>query len=497
MSDDDHEHITNGESTDMTLNPISFSTTSGGIQTELSVEAVANTDPDELITKYQLEECSHWINENGFKRIALQFPDELLVDAAQITSWLEENVSGLIFVLGDTSYGSCCVDEVAAQHYNADSILHFGYACLNSTKRLPVFFIFDQQALDVADCCEKFCNFFPDPENKVIVFYDVRYSHAVDEIRTSLETYTNVVITDLDIPQNKKEPNCNSNGQHFSKCQRLFTIPESESIEDYSIFYIGEPGHFLLNLIFSFSKCPSFTYNPKLQLAKQETLQNRQLMRRYYLVEKIKDANVIGVLVGTLGVSDYLSCVHHLENLIKKAGKKSYTFVVGKLNIAKLSNFLEIDIFVHVACSENTLIDSKEFYQPIVTPFEVEIALNPNREWTGDYYTDFRLLLPGAACYVPQPEEAFDNTDVSLITGKMRSLGEDPDQPEPSTVILSRPDAMSVTTINVKTADEFLNQRSWKGLETKLGETPVTKAVEGDTGIAWTYTNELPQTENS
>ena len=188
--------------------------------------------------------------------------------------------------------------------------------------------------------------------------------------------------------------------KHFSKCRRYFTIPESGSIENYSIYFIGEPGHFLLNLIFNFSKCPTFTYNPKLQIAKQETLQNRQIMRRYYLVEKIKDANVIGILVGTLGVSDYLTCVHHLENLIQKAGKKSYMFVVGKLNIAKLSNFLEIDIFVLVACSENTLIDSKEFYQPVVTPFEVEMALNPDREWTGDYYTDFRLLLPGKKLFI-------------------------------------------------------------------------------------------------
>jgi diphthamide biosynthesis protein 2 len=29
---------------------------------------------------------------------------------------------------------------------------------------------------------------------------------------------------------------------------------------------------------------------------------NKQLMRRYYLVEKAKDAMTIGILVGTLGV---------------------------------------------------------------------------------------------------------------------------------------------------------------------------------------------------
>ena len=37
----------------------------------------------------------------------------------------------LLFVLGDTSYGACCVDEVAAQHLSADVIVHYGRTCLS------------------------------------------------------------------------------------------------------------------------------------------------------------------------------------------------------------------------------------------------------------------------------------------------------------------------------------------------------------------------------
>ena len=51
-----------------------------------------------------------------------------------------------------------------------------------------------------------------------------------------------------------------------------------------------------------------------------------------------------------------------------------YTIAVGKLNVPKMANFLEIDVFVLVACPENSLLDSQEFYKPVVTPFEMEIA---------------------------------------------------------------------------------------------------------------------------
>jgi len=47
---------------------------------------------------------------------------------------------------------------------------------------------------------------------------------------------------------------------------------------------------------------------------------------------------------------------------------------VGKLNVPKMANFLEIDLFVLVACPENSLVDSQDFYKPVVTPFEMEIA---------------------------------------------------------------------------------------------------------------------------
>ena len=36
-----------------------------------------------------------------------------------------------------------------------------------------------------------------------------------------------------------------------------------------------------------------------------------------------------------------------------------YTIAVGKLNAAKMANFMEIDIYVLVACPENSLVESQ------------------------------------------------------------------------------------------------------------------------------------------
>ena len=104
---------------------------------------------------------------------------------------------------------------------------------------------------------------------------------------------------------------------------------------------------------------------------------NRLLMRRYALIQKARDASVVGLVVGSLGVHNYLPLLKHLRRILTSriSQRKVYTMSVGKLNPAKLANFQEVDVFVLVACPENSLIDSREFVRPVVTPWEMLLAV--------------------------------------------------------------------------------------------------------------------------
>jgi len=72
------------------------------------------------------------------KKVSLQFPDELLFLSSTIVKVLKEKINEKIpendihlYVLADTSYGSCCVDEVAAEHVDSKLIIHYGHSCLS------------------------------------------------------------------------------------------------------------------------------------------------------------------------------------------------------------------------------------------------------------------------------------------------------------------------------------------------------------------------------
>jgi len=151
------------------------------IERKLEVSSDSKSNKRDRFEFYEISRCVDVINRRDFQKIALQFPDMLLVDSAAVASMLERDTGKKVFVLADTSYGSCCVDEVAAEHVEADLIIHYGRACLSQTRRLPVLYVFGKWPVDVQSCMEQFQQMFPDPEvswrlpSNVCVFIPMSY----------------------------------------------------------------------------------------------------------------------------------------------------------------------------------------------------------------------------------------------------------------------------------------------------------------------------------
>jgi diphthamide biosynthesis enzyme Dph1/Dph2-like protein len=46
-----------------------------------------------------------------------------------------------VYLLADTTFDSTAVDEVAAEHVDADCIIHYGHATLAPVRRIPTYFV--------------------------------------------------------------------------------------------------------------------------------------------------------------------------------------------------------------------------------------------------------------------------------------------------------------------------------------------------------------------
>lgn len=91
---------------------------------------------DEIEAVYKVERCRAWIQHKSLTKVALQFPDHLLPDSAIVTARLQARVGAgvRLYILGDTTDGQCCVDEIAAEHVSAeaDAWIQFGPTCLTA-----------------------------------------------------------------------------------------------------------------------------------------------------------------------------------------------------------------------------------------------------------------------------------------------------------------------------------------------------------------------------
>ena len=77
-----------------------------------------------------------------------------------------------------------------------------------------------------------------------------------------------------------------------------------------------------------------------------------------------------------------------------------------------------------------------------------------HREWTGSYTTDFRSLLPGGDNYQSIPDTLEQMTDVSLISGGMRSMGVSDCQPDTGQQVAVRETNTALATVGARTAGE-------------------------------------------
>lgn len=586
-------------------------------------------------------------------RIALQFPDELLSDSAEVCWLLEDEIRclyttefdrisesimdedpsvtidltspswpPLVFVLGDTTYASCCPDEIGALHLSADLIVHYGHhACLSPSESLPVIYSFGFQdwSLDgMKDCCQQIQEQEASTTEiaRYLVLFEVRYSHLMElfmEVMKETLSIEHVVLGHVpsleetmlnagsegvasrivqrssccggkddcnDKQESQVEQNvCCNSSKIGSECTESTLLqeearqPQSENnagcsigglkvkldssdLSKYTLLYIGDNSgnsksrQFLNTLL----KCTSpqsstqhcWSYDPSTRDFHPDPTSilgvSRFLNRRFYLTQRAQIATRMGILVGTLSQRRFQNVVSTLRHKIQESGRACYTFVVGKINVAKLANFAEVECFVLVSCGETSVMqDEREFHVPVITPMELDIALGET-DWngSGSCSTDFNdflgsqeeefvedtpdeiesqlrnNLLIGEKLDDDGEQESNDDENgcsddssseddepyFSMISGtyvtrpkskkiiekerQRRLLEEEKEKDANDTNWTNEPGKGQLTQYNSEAA-EFWKKREYKGLEANVGKDEAKAATLGQTGIASDY----------
>ncbi|KAF8533547.1 putative diphthamide synthesis protein-domain-containing protein, partial [Trichophaea hybrida] len=253
---------------------------------------------------YEVDRTVTEVLQGGYKRIALQFPDESLGDSGRVYKMIYRGINAggeaavsteqdtadeslcckekgaaavmdggtsiccdrnqqavekktpccfnitlpsptterKVFILADTSYSACCVDEIAAEHVRADVLVHYGRSCLSPTTRLPVIYVFTSNPLSTSATIVGFRATYPDLDTKVLLMADITYSSHTLPVYTALQGlgYTNIFPTEIIHDPASPLPNR--------------TLPPEvgeEQLRDFALFHLSEPPPSLLLILAS------------------------------------------------------------------------------------------------------------------------------------------------------------------------------------------------------------------------------------------------------
>uniref|UniRef100_A0A0R3RZD4 2-(3-amino-3-carboxypropyl)histidine synthase subunit 2 n=1 Tax=Elaeophora elaphi TaxID=1147741 RepID=A0A0R3RZD4_9BILA len=444
---------------------------------------VMDMDNTKLRKFFDVDSTLLWINSNGYRRVALQFPDYILFISAEIATLLENGCNGnaKIYVLADTTYRSCCVDLIAAEQCSADCIVHYGDSCMSeTTNRIPTRFVFGDVNIDW-EKLEKAVHEYKDKfEPNCCLLFDVIYASNSGTLFDFLSKFSGMEsLFNCKLIDGSNNPELNQPSSSSMDCCLGRVSPKSK--QNMTLLFIGETNSPLLPLwLMTNLNCINvFTFSPiTLKYSFERTPAMRLLRKRLFLMEKLRDAQTVGLVLNTLDLVGYTEALERIRKLCKVAGKKSYTLAIGKINVPKLSNFAnDIEAFVVLSCPYGIILDVSDFYRPVLSLFEAEAALNPRCKWSaGDGWTaEFRNFLHDEI-----GSEAEIESDMSLITGKVRVMSAEDDVND---------DTNSCNILSTYTAGDYFSQRTWKGLDDRYVNESVT-VQKGRSGIASKYNSE-------
>lgn len=496
--------------------------------------SLAQTD-GQLRDIYEVERTAKECHDGRHKRIALQFPDHMLGDAPRLVGLLQQELDRIreetqppqekekIWILADTSYSACCVDEIAAEHVEADVVIHYGRSCLSPTSRLPVIYVFTKHELSMDDAVASFEGEFSDKEARVVLMADVAYQDHVPELYRRIREKGYDALLSTRIQHNPLGSIPNRTIIDAGEQDVELDGTDGKDLKDYSVFHVSSPPTALLLALSSrVASLHIFPTSDSAAYYSPARTTRALLGRRYAKLLNLTSAGVIGILVNTLSVASYLSSIDAIRKQIAAAGKKSYTVVVGKLNPAKLANFAEIEGWVVVGCWESSLVEEDaNFYRPVLTPFELEVALMSDEEriwglsWWGGIESvkaveDKPAKDDGAEAATGDSGVEVDEDDAEapifdLRTGKlvstsrpMRNFAQAVEETDSTSsqvpnkqfeALTLRPKAELATVNGVFSpgAEYLRSQRTWQGLGTDFDDEKAATIEEGRGGVARGY----------
>ncbi|KAF1601271.1 UNVERIFIED_CONTAM: 2-(3-amino-3-carboxypropyl)histidine synthase subunit 1, partial [Eudyptes robustus] len=305
------------------------------------------------------------IKTTGSKYVALQLPEGLLLYACIISDILTKHTGCEVFIMGDVTYGACCVDDYTARALGCTLLVHYGHSCLvpiQDTQGIHLLYIFVNININLSHAIDSVVANV-EKEKKMALVSTVQFVTSLNALKKQLESMNFSVYV----------PQCSplSPGEILG-C----TSPKLSEDTDY-ILYVGDGRFHLESIMIQNPRIKALQYNPYSRiLSAEEYGFDMMLERRKEAVRIARLSKVFGIIQGTLGRQGNAKIFNDMENKLKEKDLKFVRILMSEIFSPKLKLFNQVECWAQVACPRLSIDWGMSFERPLLTPFELSWALN-------------------------------------------------------------------------------------------------------------------------
>ncbi|KAL8916655.1 MAG: hypothetical protein Q9172_006212 [Xanthocarpia lactea] len=332
---------------------------------------------------FEIHKTIHRIRTSDSKKIALQFPEGLLLFATTISDIITGFCPGTeTLIMGDVTYGACCIDDYTARALGCDLLVHYAHSCLIplDVTKIKTLYVFVDISIDTSHLIATLERNIE--SNKTVAMVGtIQFNATLHNVRPALENAGFKVIIPQIAPLSKGE---------ILGC----TSPRLPDNAADLILYLGDGRFHLESAMIHNPSLPAYRYDPYSRKLTRESYDHEDMhdLRRQ-AIQQAKKATRWGLILGSLGRQGNPHTMTMIEDRLNERGILFISLLLSEIFPGKLATMNDVDCWVQIACPRLSIDWGYAFPKPLLTPYEALVALGVREEWgsgnQGVYPMDF------------------------------------------------------------------------------------------------------------
>lgn len=326
---------------------------------------------------FEIPKTIHRIRTSGAKKVALQMPEGLLLFATTISDILMQFCPGIeTLIMGDVTYGACCIDDYTARALGCDLLVHYAHSCLIpvDVTKIKTLYVFVDISIDVTHLLASLERNFPTGKT-IAVVGTIQFNATIHGVKNALERAGFRILVPQIAPLSKGEIlGCTSP-----------RLKDDDAVD--LILYLGDGRFHLESIMIHNPSTPAYRYDPYSRKLTRETYEHDEMQTiRRSAITTAKKAKKWGLILGSLGRQGNPHTMALIEKKLTERGIPWVNLLLSEIFPGKLALMSDVECWVQVACPRLSIDWGYAFPRPLLTPYEALVTLEVKEDWGQQAY---------------------------------------------------------------------------------------------------------------